>query len=123
MSHQRKSHSTTHHLLCPKHDTDSNKLAECTVITSSKDTVALKTEEDTSSSTVQSTTAKFSLNKKQIVRPSGINTYLFETGKYSDITIECNGWGFRGHKSVLCPQNEFIAKACEGGFEVFEQES
>lgn len=52
------------------------------------------------------------------VFPEDTNKALFETGKFSDLTIECKDWRFKAHKSVICVQSAFFERACEGGFKV-----
>ncbi|TKA82108.1 hypothetical protein B0A55_01824 [Friedmanniomyces simplex] len=37
---------------------------------------------------------------------------LFRTSKYSDITIVCGGQNWDLHKSIICTQSDFFAKAC-----------
>lgn len=43
---------------------------------------------------------------------------LLETGKYSDLTLVCQGRGFTVHRNVLCPASTFFAAACDGEFKV-----
>lgn len=43
---------------------------------------------------------------------------LLESGKYSDLTLKCVSRNWKAHKSVLCIQSDFFAKACDGGFKV-----
>ncbi|KAK5123723.1 hypothetical protein LTR85_002359 [Meristemomyces frigidus] len=50
----------------------------------------------------------------------GVNR-LFEDPKYSDLTIKCEGREWRVHKSIVCTQSAFFAKACDGGFEEAEE--
>ncbi|KAK3646814.1 hypothetical protein LTR56_008301 [Elasticomyces elasticus] len=41
---------------------------------------------------------------------------LFRTSKYSDLTVACGGLEWNVHKSIICIQSDFFAKACEGSF-------
>ncbi|KAF2434943.1 hypothetical protein EJ08DRAFT_722179 [Tothia fuscella] len=41
---------------------------------------------------------------------------LFTNGKFSDLTVFCHEDKYFLHKSVLCTQSEFFAKACDGNF-------
>ncbi|KAK4542524.1 hypothetical protein LTR36_006777 [Oleoguttula mirabilis] len=41
---------------------------------------------------------------------------LFKDPKYSDLRIKCGDRGWKVHKAIICPQSDFFAKACEGGF-------
>ena len=41
---------------------------------------------------------------------------LLESGKYSDLTLKCGSRNWKVHKSVLCIQSDFFAKACDGNF-------
>lgn len=50
--------------------------------------------------------------------PNNSNASLFLSGEHSDLEIECRGWTFKAHKSVLCPQSDFFMVACNGGFKV-----
>jgi hypothetical protein len=43
---------------------------------------------------------------------------LLESGRYSDLTVTCGKRNWKVHKSVLCVQSDFFAKACDGGFKV-----
>lgn len=43
---------------------------------------------------------------------------LLESGKYSDLTLYCGSRKWKAHKSVLCIQSDFFAKACDGEFQV-----
>ena len=43
---------------------------------------------------------------------------LLESGKYSDLALHCDSRKWKVHKSVLCIQSEFFAKACDGEFKV-----
>jgi len=38
---------------------------------------------------------------------------LLRSEKYSDLTIVCQGRGFKVHKAILCPQSEVISKLCD----------
>ncbi|KAK4939980.1 hypothetical protein LTR10_019832 [Elasticomyces elasticus] len=42
---------------------------------------------------------------------------FLNTGKYSDLTIECQGAEFKVHRMVVCPQSAMLDKACSGPFE------
>ena len=41
---------------------------------------------------------------------------MFNAGKYSDLKIECNGWTFPVHRSVICAQSKVLERMVEGGF-------
>ncbi|KAK4891416.1 hypothetical protein LTR27_009911 [Elasticomyces elasticus] len=41
---------------------------------------------------------------------------LFRTSKYSDLTVTCGGLEWNVHKSIICTQSDFFAKACDGSF-------
>ncbi|KAK5696414.1 hypothetical protein LTR17_024215 [Elasticomyces elasticus] len=43
---------------------------------------------------------------------------LFRTSKYSDLTVTCGGLEWNVHKSIICTQSDFFAKACDGSFRV-----
>lgn len=43
---------------------------------------------------------------------------LLASGKYSDLTLTCGTRHWKVHKSVLCLQSDFFAKACDGNFKV-----
>ena len=43
---------------------------------------------------------------------------LLGSGKYSDLTLTCGSRSWKVHKSVLCLQSDFFAKACDGDFRV-----
>ncbi|EXJ80811.1 hypothetical protein A1O3_07095 [Capronia epimyces CBS 606.96] len=42
---------------------------------------------------------------------------LLETGKYSDLVIDCQGVEFNVHRTVVCPQSAMLDAACSGKFE------
>ncbi|KAH7362442.1 hypothetical protein B0T11DRAFT_328514 [Plectosphaerella cucumerina] len=39
--------------------------------------------------------------------------WLYETGRYSDLTIKCRTTTFKVHKAVLCPRSRFFKYMCE----------
>ncbi|KAI9872727.1 MAG: hypothetical protein M1830_001259, partial [Pleopsidium flavum] len=47
---------------------------------------------------------------------SGMDS-LFTSGKYSDLTISCDGLELPTHRAIVCPQSQFFAAACEGDFQ------
>lgn len=55
--------------------------------------------------------------KAQPLHATKLST-LLESGKYSDLTLKCGSRNWKAHKSVLCIQSDFFAKACDGGFKV-----
>ncbi len=44
---------------------------------------------------------------------------VFESSKYSDLTIRCRGKEFKVHRIILCPRSTFFAAACDGEFQVW----
>lgn len=52
------------------------------------------------------------------ISPRDCNRSLFESGRFSDVTVECNGWIFKAHKSILCSQSRFFEVALDGGHKV-----
>ncbi|KAK5701084.1 hypothetical protein LTR17_022915 [Elasticomyces elasticus] len=46
---------------------------------------------------------------------------LFHTSKYSDLTVTCGGLEWNVHKSIICTQSDFFAKACDGSFREAKQ--
>ena len=43
---------------------------------------------------------------------------LWETGRYSDMTITCHGRKWHVHRNIVCLRSTFFAAACDGGFQV-----
>ena len=43
---------------------------------------------------------------------------LWETGKYSDLTVTCRGRKWHVHRSIVCLRSTFFAAACDGSFRV-----
>ncbi len=43
---------------------------------------------------------------------------IFESSKYSDLTIWCSGKEFKVHRNILCPRSPFFAASCDGEFQV-----
>lgn len=43
---------------------------------------------------------------------------LFDSERFSDVTIVCEGRRLHAHKTIICTQSDFFAKACEGSFKV-----
>ncbi|KAK5121820.1 hypothetical protein LTR85_004695 [Meristemomyces frigidus] len=43
---------------------------------------------------------------------------LFNSKRFSDLAVRCGDYDWPAHKSVLCTQSEYFAKACEGEFKV-----
>ncbi|KAJ8061745.1 hypothetical protein OCU04_009542 [Sclerotinia nivalis] len=41
---------------------------------------------------------------------------LYSTGKYSDLTIKCQGKEFKVHRAIVCPQSKPLAAAIDHGF-------
>ncbi|KAI9781527.1 MAG: hypothetical protein M1839_005942 [Geoglossum umbratile] len=41
---------------------------------------------------------------------------LFQSDKYSDLTITCGNEVFKVHRAVVCPRSKFFAAACDGKF-------
>lgn len=44
---------------------------------------------------------------------------VFESSKYSDLTIRCKGNEFKVHRNILCPRSTFFTAACDGEFKVW----
>ena len=52
-------------------------------------------------------------------QPSALKTAiatLYHSGKYSDLTLECDGLRFKVHKSVVCGRSPVLEKECDGNF-------
>jgi hypothetical protein len=47
-------------------------------------------------------------------------TNLFLDGKYSDLTISCQGVDFRLHRAIVCSQSQYFDAAVNGNFKVNE---
>ncbi|KAI9776307.1 MAG: hypothetical protein M1839_000468 [Geoglossum umbratile] len=43
-------------------------------------------------------------------------TSLFQSDKYSDLTINCGYAKYKAHRSVVCPRSTFFDAACNSGF-------
>lgn len=43
---------------------------------------------------------------------------LFLHGQYSDMTVTCQGFTFKAHRSILCTQSDFFRGAMNGHFKV-----
>lgn len=56
--------------------------------------------------------------RKALSRNNSSFATLYETGKYSDLTLVCERQSFKVHKAVLCTQSAVLAAACDGQFEV-----
>ncbi|KAM3416654.1 hypothetical protein BST61_g8245 [Cercospora zeina] len=41
---------------------------------------------------------------------------LFSNSKFSDLTIECEGRKWAVHRAIICAQNEYFMKLCDGPF-------
>lgn len=44
------------------------------------------------------------------------NQSLYKTGKYSDLTIKCQGKTWKCHQAIICPQSKPLAAALNGSF-------
>jgi len=53
------------------------------------------------------------------VLAGGLGT-LLSSGKYSDLTVQCENNAWKVHKMVMCTHSKFFAKACDGEFMVRE---
>ncbi|KAF5857031.1 hypothetical protein ETB97_006422 [Aspergillus alliaceus] len=51
-----------------------------------------------------------------ITKPLGLMS-IMETGKYSDLTLVCQGKEFPVHKAFVCSQSPVLAAACDGRFQ------
>ena len=45
---------------------------------------------------------------------------LWETGRYSDMTITCRGRKWHVHRNIVCLRSTFFAAACDSSFQVCE---
>lgn len=45
---------------------------------------------------------------------------LFQSSKYSDLTVRCGSEEFKLHRAIICPRSTFFAAACDGHFQVNE---
>jgi hypothetical protein len=43
---------------------------------------------------------------------------IFNSGRYSDVTICSGGREFMVHRALICPRSRFFAAACDGEFQV-----
>lgn len=43
---------------------------------------------------------------------------IFNSPKYSDLTITCGSDKYLLHRAIICPRSKFFDKACDGGFKV-----
>ena len=43
---------------------------------------------------------------------------LLANGKYSDLTISCEGIDFKVHRAIICSQSTFFDAAANSGFKV-----
>jgi len=41
---------------------------------------------------------------------------VYDSSKYSDLTIRCRDRDFKVHRAVVCPRSTFFAAACDGCF-------
>lgn len=48
----------------------------------------------------------------------GVMENLLANGKYSDLTISCEGTDFKVHRAVICSQSAFFDAAVNSGFRV-----
>lgn len=44
--------------------------------------------------------------------------FLLDTGKYTDLRLECGEIELKVHRSIVCAQSEFFDAACHSGFKV-----
>jgi len=42
---------------------------------------------------------------------------IFESKKYSDLTIRCDDRVFKVHRAIVCPRSHFFTAACDGPFQ------
>ncbi|THC88173.1 hypothetical protein EYZ11_012379 [Aspergillus tanneri] len=43
---------------------------------------------------------------------------ILSSGRYSDLTLTCDGQKFNVHKAIVCSQSPVLAAACNGNFQV-----
>ncbi len=60
----------------------------------------------------------FSGNLSRSNNPTALASDLFSSGRYSDLTIKCQGRVFKVHRAIVCLQSKPLAAAIEGGFKV-----
>ena len=46
------------------------------------------------------------------------NIDAFQSGKYSDLTINCASDEYKVHRIIVCQRSKFFAAACDNGFKV-----
>ena len=69
-------------------------------------------------------TPPFTMTNDSIKCESGLSrtlanqSKLWESGKYSDLTITCHGREWRVHRNIVCLHSRFFAAACDGRFKV-----
>lgn len=49
---------------------------------------------------------------------STTNRALFNSLKYSDLTVTCGSDVYYLHRAIVCPRSTWFDKACDGNFKV-----
>lgn len=47
---------------------------------------------------------------------------IFNSPKYSDLTVFCGGDKYLVHRAIVCPRSKFFDAACDGAFKVSDSD-
>jgi hypothetical protein len=50
--------------------------------------------------------------------PATDSSSLYDTGKYTDMTVKCQGKEWKVHRAIVCSQSKPLAAAMDGKFKV-----